>query len=62
MKNYLLLSVTLFILFSEGLQAQSYGNEWINYNQTYYKIKISQDGLYRITYSVLQQSEFGFNY
>ena len=56
MKNYLLLSVTLFILFSEGLQAQSYGNEWINYNQTYYKIKISQDGLYRDTYSVLQQS------
>ncbi len=56
MKKVLLLTVLLFILFSARLQAQSYGNEWINYNQTYYKIKISQDGLYRITNAVLQQS------
>ena len=46
----------IFVLLSSELQAQSYGNEWINFNQTYYKFKISQDGMYRITYDVLQQS------
>lgn len=32
-----------------------YGNEWINYNQTYHKLKVGQDGLYKINYSVLNQ-------
>ncbi len=56
MRKALPLLSLIFILFSAKLQAQSYGNEWINYSQTYYKIKILQDGLYRITYDVLQQS------
>ncbi|GAB4127860.1 MAG: hypothetical protein OHK0045_17450 [Raineya sp.] len=30
------------------LQAQNYGNEWINPNQSYFKIPITQKGLYRI--------------
>jgi len=30
-----------------------YGNEWINYDQPYYKIKIGADGIYRITYADL---------
>jgi len=55
MKKYLLLISGLFIFLSSISNAQYYGNEWINYSQTYYKIKISQDGLYRITYDVLQQ-------
>ncbi|MEZ4894740.1 MAG: hypothetical protein R2778_17220 [Saprospiraceae bacterium] len=25
-----------------------YGNEWIDYTQTYYKIKVARDGIYRI--------------
>ncbi|NND05806.1 MAG: hypothetical protein HKN87_05455 [Saprospiraceae bacterium] len=25
-----------------------YGNEWINYDQSYYKIKVADDGIYRI--------------
>ncbi|MCU0445020.1 MAG: C25 family cysteine peptidase [Microscillaceae bacterium] len=29
--------------------AQGFGNEWINYNQTYFKIPIAQNGIYRIT-------------
>lgn len=30
-------------------EAQTYGNEWINYNQTYYKFKVFKDSLYRIS-------------
>ncbi len=30
-----------------------YGNEWINYDQTTLKIKVAEDGLYRLTYDVL---------
>lgn len=34
-------------------QAQTFGNEWINYNQQYYKIPVSQKGVYRISYAEL---------
>ena len=30
-----------------------YGNEWINYDQNYYRILIAKDGVYRITYETL---------
>ena len=43
--------VLLFISFS--VCAQTYNNEWINYNQTYYKFKIGSNGLYRIAQPVL---------
>lgn len=33
-----------------------FGNEWINYSQEYYKIKITQEGIYRISYSTLVNS------
>ncbi len=56
MKRILFLIIGIIILITKGLHAQPYGNEWINYNQTYFKIKISQDGIYRITYDVLQQN------
>lgn len=26
-----------------------YGNEWIDYSRTYYKIKVARDGIYRVT-------------
>ena len=38
--------------------AQPYGNEWINYQQTYYKIPVGQTGLYRVTYADLQAAGF----
>lgn len=38
------------------LQAQSYGNEWINYNQKYYGFNIIQTGLYKIDYNALISS------
>lgn len=34
--------------------AQTYGNEWINPLQTYLKIKIGKEGIYRINRNVLQ--------
>lgn len=33
-----------------------FGNEWINYQQSYYKMKVTQDGLYRVTRQALQVS------
>ncbi len=30
-----------------------YGNEWINYDQQYVKIKVGKDGIYRLTYQQL---------
>lgn len=36
--------------------AQPYGNEWIDHSLTYYAIPVSQDGIYRITYSTLQSN------
>lgn len=33
--------------------SQPFGNEWINYNQSYFKIYISKNGVYRIPYSTL---------
>lgn len=35
-----------------------YGNEWINYNKTYLKIKISEDGLYRLPATALVAAGF----
>lgn len=48
------LFTVLFILFSiQFSKAQTFGNEWINYSQTYLKFKIGTDGLYRINFNTL---------
>jgi hypothetical protein len=31
-----------------------YGNEWINYSQSYFKIPVPEDGIYRINHATLQ--------
>ena len=36
-----------------GTGAPPYGNEWINYNQQYFAVKVNEDGLYRINYNTL---------
>jgi len=53
----------LLLLLTTVLQAQMwngrdtlYGNEWIDYDQDYYKIFIAEDGIYRISYAQLQQA------
>lgn len=43
----------LLILTLGSLIAQPYGNEWINYNQRYYKFPVFEEGVYRINYNTL---------
>ena len=55
-----ILTTLIFLLiggFSFGQMSDGkFGNEWINYQNTYYKFKISEDGLYRIPSSHLTMS------
>jgi hypothetical protein len=39
--------------------AQVLGNEWINYNQSYFKFKVWENGIYRIPQSLLQANGLG---
>ncbi|WP_347156451.1 C25 family cysteine peptidase [Pontibacter chitinilyticus] len=52
----LALALLFFILGSYGTAAYAqskYGNEWINNSQTYYKLKIINTGLHRLSYGYL---------
>lgn len=57
MKKALFLSLIAWCLAVQlyGQGAGSYNNEWINFNKTYYKIKVAKNGLYRIPYDLLVQ-------
>ena len=57
-KYILLLSSVLIVQFSN---AQTLGNEWINYNQQYFKLKITQKGVYQISFTDLKTSGFPTN-
>lgn len=46
-------SICLFLVLTFSLFAQN-GNQWIDYDQKYYEIKVVKDGIYRIDYTVLQ--------
>ena len=50
-KSSFLLLVS-FILISHNSEGQ-YGNEWINKNQTYLKIPIGENGIYKLDYNAL---------
>lgn len=47
--------ILIFLTFNAFGQ---YGNEWIQYHQSYYKIPVAFDGLYRLSYEALQQAGF----
>ncbi|MFN5710640.1 MAG: hypothetical protein ACK46S_01295, partial [Bacteroidota bacterium] len=47
---------SLLLLMSICGMAQTFGNEWINYNQNYYKFPILSSGMYRINYNSLVNS------
>lgn len=49
----------LFLLLGLGVFAQTYNNEWIDYNKTYYKFKVGNNGLYRISQSILSGAGLG---
>lgn len=46
------------IIFSNKVTAQ-YGNEWINFDQDYFKFKIGKDGIYRISSTTLSSIGLG---
>lgn len=51
------ISIFFFTHFILSTHAQTvYGNEWINYQQTYFKIPIAQKGMYRISTAELRQA------
>lgn len=50
-----------FFLLSYTVYGQTYGNEWIQYNQSYYKIQVTQTGMHRISYDALAASGFPVN-
>ena len=61
MKHLILLfslSIISFSLTGQIWNGQDtlYGNEWIAYEQSYFKIKIAEDGIYRLAYDQLQQA------
>jgi hypothetical protein len=49
---------SLMLLLNSGMLLAQSLQSWINFNQSYYKIKTGQDGIYRISYSDLQQAGF----
>ena len=55
MKTLLLILLTAFTVFgtSTRVLSQTYGNEWINYSQKYFKFPITQTGLFRISPALL---------
>jgi hypothetical protein len=55
-----LMAAFLVSLFGRPGQAQQarFGNEWINYDQTYFKIPVVDKGIYRIPYDQLQKAGF----
>lgn len=52
---------TLFLFLTFNVLGQPFGNEWINFNQSYYTFKIVNEGLYRIDYSTLISSGIPVN-
>ncbi len=48
-----------FLLYTVAATAQSFNNEWIDYNKTYYKFKVGTTGLYRIPQTALAAINLG---
>ncbi len=56
MNKIIFLILVLFSFLSNYSFSQTYGNEWINYNQTYYKFTLINEGIYKIDYQTLQNA------
>ena len=53
---YAPLFVLFFLIIGFGKLHAQYNNEWIDYSKTYFKFKVGQNGLYRISYNALQNA------
>lgn len=58
MKKGTQILIFIQILVISLVNAQEYGNEWINYSQKYYKLSTAEDGIYRISYNELASADF----
>jgi Peptidase family C25/FlgD Ig-like domain/CARDB len=58
-RTYIFLIFSLFV--SNISKAQNLGNEWINYNQQYFKLKITQKGVYQMSFTDLKTAGFPTN-
>ena len=47
------LVLIIFVFITAAGYSQPYSNSWIDYNKTYYKFKVGQNGLFRISQTVL---------
>ncbi len=55
----LLFLILTIITLNTSVKAQTkFGNEWINPSKTYYKFKVAQEGIYRVTFEELVQVGF----
>jgi len=59
------LTLLLSLAFLSAVQAQMwngqdtlYGNEWIDYSKIYFKIKVAEDGVYRVDFQTLTAAGF----
>jgi hypothetical protein len=50
-----------FLVLTNIASGQTYGNEWINYNQRYYAFKVWNTGIHRIDYTTLVTSGIPVN-
>ncbi|MBJ6118571.1 hypothetical protein JAO76_10235 [Pontibacter sp. BT310] len=55
LKRFCLLSLFIVISIVTAKAQTNYGNEWINYEQTYHKIKVTTTGLHQLNYTYLSQ-------
>jgi hypothetical protein len=51
--RYIILFLIVSLLQSNFVFSQTYGDEWIDFDKQYFKIHVSEDGLYKISYSEL---------
>lgn len=56
MKKYLIILFLLPLWYV--VSGQDYGNEWINFDQQYFKVSVVEDGIHRITYADLLSAGF----
>jgi hypothetical protein len=53
MRKFLYAFIILLVGFSAKVYSQTYGNEWITYSQSYYKVYVSSNGFCRLNYNAL---------
>ncbi len=52
------ITILVISLMATMATAQQYGNEWIDFNKQYVKIKVAKEGFYRLSYSNLANAGF----